>query len=230
MKTSKWLEIKPADEPEPTKEVAIEQKSFKPQPLPKFNLGDGLEIQLFAQNPHLAKPIQMNFDARGRLWVASSEVYPQILPGQMATDKVIILEDTNNDGQADKSTVFADNLLIPTGIEPGDGGVYVGQSTELLHLKDTDGDGKADESKVIAAGFGTEDTHHILHTLRWGFDGRLYFNQSFTFAPTWKRRTRCCGWRGGVWRMRPETLMVKFSCAVSAIRGVTTTTRLASRS
>ena len=207
MKTSKWEEIKPADEPEPTKEVAIEQKSFKPQPLPKFNLGDGLEIQLFAQNPHLAKPIQMNFDARGRLWVASSEVYPQILPGQMATDKVIILEDTNNDGQADKSTVFADNLLIPTGIEPGDGGVYVGQSTELLHLKDTDGDGKADESKVIAAGFGTEDTHHILHTLRWGFDGRLYFNQSIyirTHMETPHEVLRLES--GGVWRMRPETL------------------------
>ena len=88
--------------------------------MPKFDLGEGLEVNLFAQNPHLAKPIQMNFDAKGRLWVASSEVYPQILPGQMATDKVIILEDTNDDGRADKSTVFADNLLIPTGIEPGE--------------------------------------------------------------------------------------------------------------
>ncbi|MEE2948296.1 MAG: PVC-type heme-binding CxxCH protein [Verrucomicrobiota bacterium] len=185
----------------------VEPKPFKPQALPEFDLGDGLEIKLFAQNPLLAKPIQMNFDAKGRLWVASSEVYPQIVPGQMATDKVIILEDTNDDGQADKSTVFADNLLIPTGIEPGDGGVYVGQSTELLHLKDTDGDGKADDRRVVMSGFGTEDTHHILHTLRWGFDGRLYFNQSIyirTHMETPHEVLRLES--GGVWRLRPETL------------------------
>ena len=204
---SKWKDLKSSNDDVPDTKVKIVQESFEPQPLPEFNLGEGLQIQLFAQNPHLAKPIQMNFDAKGRLWVASSEVYPQILPGQMASDKIIILEDLNNDGQADKSTVFADNLLIPTGIEPGDDGVYVGQSTELLHLKDNDGDGKADESRVIAAGFGTEDTHHILHSLRWGFDGRLYFNQSIYIrthmeTPHGVHRLES----GGVWRMRPETL------------------------
>ncbi len=203
----KWAESKPSQELKVDPKVEIVQESFEPQPLPKFDLGEGLQIQLFAQNPHLAKPIQMNFDAKGRLWVASSEVYPQILPGQMASDKVIVLEDLNNDGQADKSTIFADNLLIPTGIEPGDDGVYVGQSTELLHLKDNDGDGKADESRVIAAGFGTEDTHHILHSLRWGFDGRLYFNQSIYIrthmeTPHGVHRLES----GGVWRLRPETL------------------------
>ena len=204
---SKLKELKSSNDDVPDTKVKIAQESFEPQPLPEFNMGEGLQIQLFAQNPHLAKPIQMNFDAKGRLWVASSEVYPQILPGQMASDKIIILEDLNNDGQADKSTVFADNLLIPTGIEPGDDGVYVGQSTELLHLKDNDGDGKADESRVIAAGFGTEDTHHILHSLRWGFDGRLYFNQSIYIrthmeTPHGVHRLES----GGVWRMRPETL------------------------
>ena len=207
MSALKWEESKPAQELKEESKVKIVQESFEPQPLPKFDLGEGLQIQLFAQNPHLAKPIQMNFDAKGRLWVASSEVYPQILPGQMANDKVIILEDLNNDGKADKSTIFADNLLIPTGIEPGDGGVYVGQSTELLHLKDSNGDGKADETRVIAAGFGTEDTHHILHSLRWGFDGRLYFNQSIYIrthmeTPHGVHRLES----GGVWRMRPETL------------------------
>ena len=206
MPADDWEKIKPSETAEKSEAVA-EAKPFKAQPLPRFDLGEGLEVNLFAQNPHLAKPIQMNFDAKGRLWVASSEVYPQILPGQMATDKVIILEDTNGDGQADKSTVFADNLLIPTGIEPGDGGVYVGQSTELLHLKDTDGDGVADDSRVVMSGFGTEDTHHILHTLRWGFDGRLYFNQSIyirTHMETPHEVLRLES--GGVWRLRPETL------------------------
>ncbi len=149
-----------------------------PMPHPQFDVDPNLEITLYAENPLLAKPIHMNFDERGRLWVASSEVYPQIKPGQTATDKIIILEDTDGDGKAEKSTIFADGLLIPTGILPGDGGVYIGASTELLHMKDTDGDGVADQKKVVLSAFGTEDTHHILHTLRWGHDGQLYMNQS----------------------------------------------------
>jgi len=149
-----------------------------PMPHPQFDLDANLEISLYAENPLLAKPIHMNFDERGRLWVASSEVYPQIKPGQEATDKIIILEDTDGDGKAEKSTIFADGLLIPTGILPGDGGAYIGASTELLHMKDTDGDGVADQRRVVLSAFGTEDTHHILHTLRWGHDGQLYMNQS----------------------------------------------------
>ena len=98
-------------------------------------VADGLEVTLWAENPHLAKPIQINFDPQGRLWVASSEVYPQIEPGQAAHDKIIVLEDTKGAGKADKATVFADGLLIPTGVIPGDGGCYVAQSTELLDRK-----------------------------------------------------------------------------------------------
>lgn len=151
---------------------------FTPQPLPAFETDPQLEVNLFAQNPLLAKPIQMNFDPDGRLWVVSSSVYPQIEPGQEANDKVLVLEDRDGDGSAETSTVFADGLLIPTGVIPGDDGVYVGHSTELLHFRDTDHDGRADEKRVVLSGFGTEDTHHIVHTLRWGFDGRLYMNQS----------------------------------------------------
>lgn len=151
---------------------------FTPQPHPDFTVGEGLEVTLWAENPLLHKPIQMNFDPQGRLWVASSELYPQIEPGQEKTDKIIVLEDTNHDGKAEKATVFADGLLIPTGVVPGDGGCYVAQSTELLHFKDTNGDGKSDARRIVLSGFGVEDTHHNLHTLRWGFDGRLYMNQS----------------------------------------------------
>lgn len=159
---------KPSPVPAPLKQL----------PPPQFDVDPNLEISLYAENPLLAKPIHMNFDAQGRLWVASSEVYPQIKPGQPQTDKIIILEDTDGDGKAEKSTVFADGLLIPTGILPGDGGAYIGASTELLHMKDTDGDGVADQRRVVLSAFGTEDTHHILHTLRWGHDGQLYMNQS----------------------------------------------------
>ncbi len=164
--------------PEIPRRVGNLTAKHTPQPHPNFEVADGFEVTLWAENPLLHKPIQMNFDPQGRLWVASSEVYPQIEPGQAATDKIVVLEDTQGAGHADKATVFADGLLIPTGVEPGDGGCYVAQSTELLHFKDTDGDGKADVRRIVLSGFGTEDTHHNLHTLRWGFDGRLYMNQS----------------------------------------------------
>src|SRR5216683_5497338 len=104
-----------ADAKVPDPDPEIERKALQ--------VADGFEVNLFAADPLLAKPIQMNFDAAGRLWVACSEVYPQIKPGQTQNDKVIVLEDTDGKGRADKATVFADGLLIPTGIEPGDGGV-----------------------------------------------------------------------------------------------------------
>jgi putative heme-binding domain-containing protein len=187
--------------------VPANHAPFTPQKLPEFDTMDGIEINLFAENPSLAKPIQMNFDPQGRLWVATSSVYPQVKPGQVADDKIIVLEDTTGDGRADKTTVFADGLFIPTGIEPGDGGAYVAQSTQLLHLADTNGDGRADQKRIILSGFGTEDTHHTLHTLRWGHDGRLYFNQSIYIrshveTPHGVVRLKS----GGIWHLRPDTL------------------------
>ncbi len=174
-----------------------------------FIVPEGFEVSLYAADPLLAKPIQMNFDAQGRLWVASSEVYPQIKPGQKANDKIVVLEDTDGDGKADKTTVFADGLLIPTGVEPGDGGAYVANSTELVHLKASKPGGKADQSKVVLSGFGTEDTHHILHTFRWGSEGCLYFNQSIyihSHLETPHGVKRLNG--GGIWRFRPETMQL----------------------
>ena len=178
-----------------------------PQPRPTFELAPGLEVNLYAENPLLHKPIQMNFDAQGRLWIASSSVYPQIKPGQSADDTIIVVEDRDGDGVAETSRVFADGLLIPTGVEPGDGGVYVGQSTELLHFKDTDGDGRADQRRTVLSGFGTEDTHHILHTLHWGMDGQMYMNQSIyihthTETPSGVQRLNS----GGILNLRPSTL------------------------
>ncbi len=186
----------------PDPDPEIERKSFK--------VADGFEVNLFAADPLLAKPIQMNFDAAGRLWVASSETYPQIKPGQMANDKIIILEDTKGAGKADKVTVFADGLLIPTGLEPGDGGVYVVNSTDLIHLSDPKGTGKATRRRMVLSGFGTEDTHHMVHTLRWGHDGNLYFNQSVYIhshieTPYGVRRLN----GGGVWQLRPDTLQLE---------------------
>src|ERR671936_1032559 len=198
---------------------ALAQRDAKiPDPDPEierqsFQVAEEFEVNLFASDPLLAKPIQMNFDGAGRLWVACSAVYPQIKPGQKADDKILILEDTDGDGRADKTTVFADGLLIPTGVEPGDGGAYVGNSTELLHLADTDGDGQADRRRVVLSGFGTEDTHHVLHTFRWGPDGMLYFNQSVYIhshvETPWGVR-RLGG--GGIWQFRPESWRLEVLC------------------
>ncbi|MGL6073046.1 MAG: PVC-type heme-binding CxxCH protein [Fimbriiglobus sp.] len=193
--------------------VAFAQRDAKiPDPDPEierktFILPEGFEVNLFAADPMLAKPIQMNFDPAGRLWIAASEVYPQIKPGQPSTDRVLILEDTNNDGQADKTTVFAEGLLIPTGVAPGDGGAYVADSTDLVHFSDPDpATGKARKKRIVLSGFGTEDTHHILHTFRWGPEGSLYMSQSIYIhshieTPFGPRRLNA----GGVWQYRPKT-------------------------
>ncbi len=148
------------------------------QPYPQFTVADGYEITLWAENPMLHKPTQMNFDERGRLWVASAVTYPQVEVGQTPDDTIVVLEDTNQDGKADSSKVFATGLLMPTGVLPGDGGCYVAQSTDLLHFTDKDGDGTADTKRRVLSGFGTEDTHHNLHTLRRGPDGKMWMNQS----------------------------------------------------
>jgi len=174
--------------------------------LQSFVVPEGFEVNLFAAEPMIQKPVQMNWDAQGRLWVVTSTTYPHIKPGEAAKDQVVVLEDTDGDGKADKSTTFADGLHIPTALAPGDGGLYVANSTELLFLKDTDGDLKADERTILLSGFGTEDTHHLLHTFRWGPEGMLYFLQSIyihTHMETPHGIRRLMG--GGIWEFRPET-------------------------
>ena len=163
-------------------------------PTPDFKLSDGLRISLFAENPLLEKPVHMNWDTSGRLWVATSNTYPQVNPEDLAAqmagdsakfgpstgnDKIILLEDTHHTGVADVSRIVADRLLIPSGVAPDNlGGVYVGASTELLHLTKPNADGVLSDRRIVLSGFGTEDTHHIVHTLHWGIDGRLYFHQT----------------------------------------------------
>ncbi len=174
--------------------------------LDAFSLIEGAEINLFAQEPLVANPVHMNWDQNGRLWVVCSPLYPHIKPGQEDSDKVVVLEDTDGDGVADWHATFSDDLHIPTAVLPGDGGVYVANAIEMLHLKDTDGDFKADETKVLLSGFGTEDTHHLLHTFRWGPEGEIWMNQSIyihSHVETPYGVRRLLG--GGMWTFRPET-------------------------
>lgn len=144
-----------------------------------FTVPEGYEINLFASEKDfpIEKPVAMSFDEKGRLWVATMPTYPQYYPGIPVHDRIVILEDTNGDGKADKHTVFADDLYLPLGFEFSNGGVIVSQEPDLVFLKDTDGDGKADVREVILTGFGSEDSHHATHAFTHGPDGALYFNE-----------------------------------------------------
>jgi putative heme-binding domain-containing protein len=149
--------------------------------LAAFQIDPRFEVNLFAgeeQFPEIANPIQIRFDTRGRLWVSCSNTYPHVYPGKEPRDKLVILEDTDRDGRADKSTIFADDLHVPLSFEFGDGGVYLSDMPHLTFIKDTDGDDKADVRRVLLSGFGTEDSHHALHDFVWTPDGDLIFRES----------------------------------------------------
>ncbi|HEY1186481.1 MAG TPA: PVC-type heme-binding CxxCH protein, partial [Gemmata sp.] len=146
----------------------------------KMTIGKGLKVQLFAseeQWPELAKLVQMAWDTKGRLWVAVWPNYPHWKPGEPYNDKLLIFEDTNGDGKADKMTVFADGLQNPTGFEFYNGGVIVAQAPDLVFLKDSKGGDKADIRERIVHGLDTADTHHTANSFVLDPGGALYFQE-----------------------------------------------------
>ena len=171
-----------------------------------FSLLPGYEVNLFAAEPMLANPIHMTWDARGRLWVACSWAYPQLKPGEKANDKVIILEDTDNDGKADKSTVFADGLYMPTGIALANGGCYIAQTPDVFFFRDTDGDDVADTRELPLTGFGIEDSHHSISAWRRGPGGWLYFQEGiFLHSQVETIHGVVRNYNGGVYQFNPRT-------------------------
>ena len=131
--------------------------------LKTFTVADGFEVNLFASSedfPELINPLQINFDAQGRLWVVTFASYPIPIPGTLSDDKVLIFEDTDGDGKADKRTVFADRLKLPDGFVFYRDGIIVSVARQLLWLRDTDGDDVADVSQELFRGADDTDTHH----------------------------------------------------------------------
>ncbi len=141
-----------------------------------FHLPEGFEIQLVATEPEIQKPLNMAFDAKGRIWLTDSQEYPYAAPpDREGRDTIKILEDTNGDGRADKITTFADGLNIPIGIYPYRDGCIAFSIPYVWFLRDTDGDGKCDvREKLFGPMAYDRDTHGLNNAFRRGFDGWLY--------------------------------------------------------
>jgi putative membrane-bound dehydrogenase-like protein len=161
----------------------------------KMTVPEGYEVRCFAHEPMVQNPVAMTWDHRGRLWVVEAYEYPNgsehpapfggeakddqyhPLPktgDKIPRDRVIILEDTDNNGEADKRTVFVEGLNLASAILCGDDGIYIGQQPHLIHFRDDDGDDQPDAWRVVLTGFGREDTHELVNSFCWGPDGWLY--------------------------------------------------------
>ncbi len=159
----------------------------------------GFSVELVAAEPDIVNPVAMTFDERGRIWITESLEYPRLDAGE-GRDRVKVLEDTDGDGRAERVSIFAEGLNIPSGIAVGHGGVWVANAPDILLLKDTDGDGRADRREVVVSGFGREDVHELPNSLTWGPDGWLYglngvFNSSTITSGDRKIEFTCACWR-----------------------------------
>jgi glucose/arabinose dehydrogenase/lysophospholipase L1-like esterase len=176
----------------------------------KMTVAPGFKVNLFASEkefPELVNPVQMAFDTKGRLWVAAWKSYPHWQPKTTMEDKLLILEDTNGDGKADKRTVFAGDLHNPTGFEFWNGGVIVGQPPNVVFLKDTNGDDRYDVKQLLLHGLDSADTHHAINSFTFDPGGALYmqegiFHRTQVETP-WGPTVRQAD--GGVYRFEPRS-------------------------
>ncbi|MEJ1237471.1 PVC-type heme-binding CxxCH protein [Chryseolinea sp. T2] len=145
-----------------------------------FILPPGFEIQLFASEPDIEKPMNITFDAKGRLWVTSSFEYPFPMIGKTGTDKLTILEDTDGDGKADKFTRVSDTLNIPIGILPLADGALSFSVPNLYRYFDNNHDDQMEQSKFLLGPFGYQDTHGMVSNFIRGYDGWVHACHGFT--------------------------------------------------
>jgi len=170
----------------------------------------GFSVQLWAAEPQIVKPIALAWDARGRLWIAETVDYPnEQQPEGQGRDRIRICEDTDADGKADKFTVFAEKLTIPTSLCFANGGLIVIEGGNTLFLKDTTGDDVADERRVLFQGWGMNDTHATASNLRYGFDGWIWGTVGYSgFNGTVGGQDVKFGM--GVFRFRPDGSALEF--------------------
>ncbi|MEO6650630.1 MAG: PVC-type heme-binding CxxCH protein [Chitinophagaceae bacterium] len=153
----------------------LQEPLTPPQSVSLMQVPVGFEMQLFASEPMIINPIYMNWDEKGRLWVIETVDYPnEVKNDDVGDDRIKILEDTDGDGKADKVTVFADKLNIPTSFVFANGGIIVSEAPSFIFLKDTNGDDKADVRHPIITGWGKSDTHAQASNLRYGPDNMIW--------------------------------------------------------
>ena len=147
-----------------------------PESVRMMTLRPGFRVEPFAFEPMIGNIIDFTWDARGRMWAVETQDYPNtVLPDSVpGNDRVLIIEDTNGDGRADKVTVFASGLNLATSIVLANGGAIVGQAPHMLFFPDKNGDDKADERKVLFTGWPRGDTHGTISNLRYGLDNQIW--------------------------------------------------------
>ncbi|MDB5247308.1 MAG: rane-bound dehydrogenase domain protein [Segetibacter sp.] len=163
------------------------------------------EVKLFASEPDIVNPIAMSWDERGRLWIVESVDYPNTFleTDGAANDRIKICEDTDGDGKADKFTVFADKLNIPTSMVFANGGVIVSMAPYFVFLKDTNGDDKADIRENLMTGWDKGDTHFGPSNLQYGFDNKIWGVVGSGFNGTTKDG-KTLNFRTGVYHVKPD--------------------------
>jgi putative heme-binding domain-containing protein len=194
----------------PHRQDRLPNQPYSPaEALCKMTVPEGFSVELVASEPDLVNPIAMTFDDRGRIWVTESIEYPRKEAGP-GRDRIKIFEDTRGTGRADKVTVFAEGLNIPTGIAAGYGGVWVLNAPDLLFLKEKDG--KEINREIVVTGFGRTDTHELPNSLTWGPDGWLYgLNGVFNHSRI-DSQGKTFDFTCALWRVHPRTHEFQIVC------------------
>jgi putative membrane-bound dehydrogenase-like protein len=168
----------PGAKPEPVRK--LQKPLTAEESIKHFITPVGFAVELFAAEPEIGKPLAMNWDERGRLWLCETLDYPnELKEPTKGRDRIRICEDTDGDGKADKFTIFAEGLSIPTAIAFYYGGAIVQDGTETVYLKDTNGDDKADIRKVLITGWALGDTHGGVSNFQYGLDNWYYAMQGY---------------------------------------------------
>ncbi len=148
-----------------------------------MTLQDGFEANVYASEPMMTQPMAFCWDSKGRMWIAENRDYETRQTGfsNDGNSRILILEDTDQDGVADNRKVFLEGIPFPAGIAVGMGGLWLGAPPNLLFVPDRDGDDKADidDIEVRLTGWGIRDRHETLNSFIWGPDGWLYGCQGF---------------------------------------------------